>query len=70
MVVKTRKAVYIPYELWQRLDDEAKPRYDSVTTVLKNIILRYYEPDNKGEPFHKLPLVKEGNEIEEKDDDF
>lgn len=51
---KTRKAVYVPGELWEKLSADARPNYDSVTTVLKNILLEHY---NKTSEFKKIPLA-------------
>ena len=59
---KTRKAVYIPGEIWDQLRDIGKQKYDSVTTVLKNILIDYLEKGNKNTyTFKKI--------LQEKDDD-
>ena len=43
---KTRKAVYIPDELWVKLEAEGSPRFDTVTVTLKNILLAHFNGGN------------------------
>ena len=43
---KTRKAVYIPHELWEKAHAQAAPSFDSVTTVVKNILLAHFNTEN------------------------
>jgi len=70
----TRKAVYVPSEIWNCLDADAKKNYDTVTTVLKNVLISHYgaegiKNNNKGGNTTKTATDVDGLLDEDENDD-
>ena len=65
-----RKAVYIPSVLWEKLDADAKSNLDTVTTVLKNVLLRHYNITNIGNNKYSGSTVKASTSVEDDEEQF